>query len=261
MESSAAAAAAALGLDVPRKIGATIPSSLFAAKGPAAVKSGGGGKKKKGIDRLIEAAAFVEDAAAAATPAVPSTVLKTLAQIVEGTSDAEMEIMAEYASRILNEKEVRSDELVARIVAMVEAQIPPHMDSEEKRQTLERAVLAKLSAASSCLKLKLAPLAKAYLNQREDEEMDGLFYNMVVPQMTRREKARIYGIMFARFMDDLNCVSFATGNPRMLGNLAPADVWFLTFFVFVTCRRVRGDNLLQLGCTGISSCGKSTLLE
>ena len=261
MESSAAAAAAALGLDVPRKIGATIPSSLFAAKGPAAVKSGGGGKKKKGIDCLIEAAAFVEDAAAAATPAVPSTVLKTLAQIVEGTSDAEMEIMAEYASRILNEKEVRSDELVARIVAMVEAQIPPHMDSEEKRQTLERAVLAKLSAASSCLKLKLAPLAKAYLNQREDEEMDGLFYNMVVPQMTRREKARIYGIMFARFMDDLNCVSFATGNPRMLGNLAPADVWFLTFFVFVTCRRVRGDNLLQLGCTGISSCGKSTLLE
>jgi hypothetical protein len=250
-----------LGLDIPRKIGASIPSSL---QGPAAGRRDR--VNKTGIDTLIEAGAFVDnEAAAPAAPGtgavLPSTLLKMLAQIVEETSDAEREIMAEYKFRILNEKEVRSDELVAKILAMVEAQIPLHMDSEEKSQMLERAVLAKLSAASSCLKLKLAPLAKAYINQREDEEMDGLFYNMVVPQMTRREKAKIYGIMLARFMDDVNCVSFATGNPRMLGNLAPVDVWFLTFFVFVTCRRVRGDNLLKLGCTGISSCVKSTLLE
>ncbi len=101
----------------------------------------------------------------AATPPNPLTALKTLAQIMEGTSEAEWEIMTEYAGRILNEREVRSDELVAKIVAMVEAQIPPQMDPEEKRQTLEQAVLAKLSTASSCLKLKLAPLAKAYMNQ------------------------------------------------------------------------------------------------
>jgi hypothetical protein len=67
---------------------------------------------------------------------------------------------------------VRSDELVARIVSMVEAQLPPRLAAEEKRQVLERVVLAKLNAASSCLKLKLAPLAKAYMNQREENEME-----------------------------------------------------------------------------------------
>jgi hypothetical protein len=251
-----------MGFDVPRKICAAVPSSLSTTKGPHRRRRRAVGG---GIDALIDAAAAVADAEnadqPANLPATSSAVLKTLAEIVEGTSEAEMEIMTEYTMRILNDREVSSDELVTRIVAMVEAQIPQHLDAEEKRQTLERAVLAKLSAASSCLKLKLAPLAKAYMNQREDEEMDGLFYNMIVPQMTRREKAMIYGIMFARFMDDDDCVSFATGNPRMLGRVAAVDIWFLTFFVFVTCRRIRGDNLLQLGCTGISSCGKSTLLE
>jgi len=98
------------------------------------------------------------------------------------------------------------------------------------------------------------------MNQREENEMEDLFYHMLVPQMTRREKSRIYGIMFARFIDNPS-VSFATGNPRLLGKIAPVDMWFLTFFVFVTCRRVRGDNLLQLGCVGMSTCGKSTIIE
>ena len=168
---------------------------------------------------------------------------------------------AEYRSRILNPREVRAEELVARIISLVESQIPSDLAPDEKRQTLEKAVLAKIESTSSCLKLKLAPLTKAYMNQREENEMDELLYSMAVPQISRKEKSRIYGLMFSRLLDDPDCVSFATGNPQMLGKLDPVDVWFLTFFVFVTCRRVRGDNLLQLCCTGISTCGKSTILE
>ncbi len=77
---------------------------------------------------------------------------------------------------------MRSDELVAKIVEAVEAQIPPQLLAEEKRETLERAVLAKLSAASSCLQLKLNSLFKSYMTRREEAEMDGLFYNMLAPQ-------------------------------------------------------------------------------
>ncbi len=151
---------------------------------------------------------------------------------------------------------MRAEELVARIISLVESQIPSDLAPDEKRQTLEKAVLAKIDLTSSCLKLKLAPLTKAYMNQREENEMDELLYSMVVPQISRKEKSRIYGLMFSRLLDDPDCVSFATGNPQMLGKLDPVDVWFLTFFVFVTCRRVRGDNLLQLCCSGISTCGK-----
>jgi hypothetical protein len=84
---------------------------------------------------------------------------------------------------------------------------------------------------------------------------------MLVPQKTRKELSHIYGVMFDKLIDNDRYVSFATGLPRMLGNVSPVDTWFLTFFVFVTCRCVRGDKLLQLGCVGKSLSGKSTILE
>jgi hypothetical protein len=190
-----------------------------------------------------------------------SLISQTLDRIVRVVTDMEQELLTEYKPQILNTREVRSDELVAKIVQAVEAQIPPQLSAEEKRETLERAVLAKLSAASSCLHLKLNRLFKSYMTRREEAEMDGLFYNMLVPQKTRKELSHIYGVMFDKLIDDERYVSFATGLPRMLGNVSPVDTWFLTFFVFVTCRRVRGDKLLQLGCVGKSSSGKSTILE
>jgi hypothetical protein len=228
-------------------IGASVPSSSFNDE-PSMAEEEAADRKRRTALATFAAASGSE------------VVAVTFANIVKTTTPTEQEILAYYKVNILNAKEVRSDELVAKIVAMVEAQIPPQLEAEEKRQALEKAVLVKLSSASECLNLKLRPLLKAYLNRKEEKEMDELFYNMVVPQMTRQEKARIYGIMFSRILD-FEHVSFATGNPRALGNLAPVDAWFLTFFVFVTCRRVRGDNLLQLGCSGVSTCGKSTILE
>ncbi len=186
---------------------------------------------------------------------------QTLDRIIREVTDMEEELLTEYKPKVLNTREVRSDELVAKFVEAVKAQIPPQLLAEEKRETLERAVLAKFSAASSCLHLKLNRLFKSFMTWQEEAEMDGLFYNMLVPQKTQRELSRIYGVMFDTFIDNDRFVSFATGSPRMLGNVAPIDTWFLTFFVFVTCRRIRGDKLLQLGCVGISSCGKSTILE
>ncbi len=64
--------------------------------------------------------------------------------------------------------------------------------------------------------------------------MDGLFYNMLVLQKTQRELSSIYSVMFNKFIDNDRFISFATGSPQMLGNIAPVDMWFLTFFVFVT---------------------------
>jgi hypothetical protein len=218
-------------------------------------------RRKKAVARFVALTTSAAATAASVVSLPDSAVSQTLDRIVRVVSTLEEEIITEYKVKILSTKEVRSDELVAKIVQAVEAQIPPHLSAEERRETLERAVLAKLSAASSCLHLKLNRLFKSFMTRREEAEMDGLFYNYLVPQKTRRELSSIYGTMFDKFIGNDRLVSFATGNPRMLGNIAPVDMWFLTFFVFVTCRRIRGDKLLQLGCVGKSSCGKSTILE
>jgi hypothetical protein len=119
---------------------------------------------------------------------------------------------AKYRSRILNARDVRAEELVARIISLVELQIPSDLVPDKKRQTLEKAVLAKIDSTFSCLKLMLAPLTKAYMNQREKNEMDELLYSMAVPQILRKEKRRIYGLMFSRLLEDPDYVNFATGN-------------------------------------------------
>ncbi len=103
--------------------------------------------------------------------------------------------------------------MVAKIVEAVDAQIPPQLLAEEKGETLERAVLAMLSAASSCLKLKLNRLFKSFMNQQEEAKWEGLFYNMLVPQKTRRKLSSIYSIVFDKFIDNDRFVSFAPATP------------------------------------------------
>ena len=56
--------------------------------------------------------------------------------------------------------------------------------------------------------------------------------------------------MLENFLGDTTSISFAVTNRKMMGNLLPADLWFLTFFSMVTTRRCRGDNLLMLGLVG-----------
>jgi hypothetical protein len=137
-------------------IGASVPSSSFNDE-PSMAEEEAADRKRRTALATFAAASGSE------------VVAVTFANIVKTTTPTEQEILAYYKVNILNAKEVRSDELVAKIVAMVEAQIPPQLEAEEKRQALEKAVLVKLSSASECLNLKLRPLLKAYLNRKEEK--------------------------------------------------------------------------------------------
>ena len=96
----------------------------------------------------------------------------------------------------------------------------------------------------------MGPVIRSYVHQIFDTELENLFATIRMPERSARDKALQYRRMFTRFLDDRSCVTFACTNKALLGKLPPRDVWFLTFFAFVTSRRVRGDNLLQLGCSG-----------
>ena len=167
----------------------------------------------------------------------------------------------EYKSILLNQRELTGEEMVAKIMDHVEQRLPPDMSADEKRQALYRGIMDKLNELSASLQIRLGPIAKSLMQFRQNRDMNELFAEVQLPELNLKEKSLLYGRMLFRLLDDPAYVSYATTNPKLLGRLAAKDVWFLTFFAFVTCKRTKGDNLLQLGCCGISSAGKSKLIE
>jgi hypothetical protein len=150
-------------------IGASFPLSLSSNhQGPSSKDDVIAKKRRKRtVARFVALTASAADDDRSTVAAKSPLISQTLDRIIREVTDMEEELLTEYKPKILNTQEVRSDELVAKIVEAVEAQIPPQLSAEEKRETLERAVLAKLSVASSCLHLKLNRLFKSYMTRRE----------------------------------------------------------------------------------------------
>jgi len=188
-------------------------------------------------------------------PASPETLPE------DGEWALQKEALSKFRTIILNEKEQVGEDLVQNVVNYIQQTLPPLLTADEKRETLLRKSTAFMQELSPALAIKTLPVIKSCVAQLFDSHMDQMFAEIVIPDMDIKEKALLYRRMLANFIDDERCVSFMTSNRQLLGKVKPKDVWFLTFFACVTARRARGDNLLQLGCCGKSSVGKSMLFE
>jgi len=163
---------------------------------------------------------------------------------------SEKEALKIFRAKLLNKKDVASEELVARVVEYIQTQLPPFMTADERKETLLKKSLSFVLELSPQISLKTAPVIRSYVNRLFDAQLDNLFAEIRMPEMPVRQKALLYRRMFSRFLDDDRCVSFAATNKPLLGKLAIRDLFFLTFYASVTSKRHRSDNLLQLGCTG-----------
>lgn len=169
--------------------------------------------------------------------------------------------MEEYRKILMTRRDEVSEDLLNQITADVEAKLPNNLSADVRRREISQRVLEILNTLSLTLSHKMAPVVKFYLSQRSTQPFDSLFAEIGMPEYGPRERAEMFQRMFFKFTGDAACVSYAAPNLKLVGKITLEDLWFLTFFAFVTCRRVRGDNLLQLACTGITSSGKSTLVE
>lgn len=167
---------------------------------------------------------------------------------------SEKEALSDFRAQLLNQKEIVSEELVARVVAYIQSQLPPLLTADEKRETLLKKSLAFVLELSPQLSIKMAPVIRTYVSRLFDAQMDNLFAEIRMPEMPVGEKALLYRRMFSNFFDDDKSVTFTATNKALLGKIAMRDLYFLTFYAVVTSRRHRGDNLLQLGCVG--KCGR-----
>jgi len=162
----------------------------------------------------------------------------------------EQENLSKFRAILLNDRELASEDLVQQIVQWVNKGLPDHMTADEKKDTLFKKSMAFVQELSPALAIKTGPIIKSCVAQMFDSQLDHLFAEIKMPEMTIKEKSIMYRRMLGNFLDDAKSVSFAFTNKQLLGRLQPKDLYFLTFFACVTVRRCRGDNLLQLGCVG-----------
>lgn len=165
-----------------------------------------------------------------------------------------MAVFGKYRDELLSDKEMKSEELVEHVVAFVNQSLPPLLTADERKEELQKKSMAMIQDISPQMSVKLAPIIKSYISRQFGCAIEDLLADVSLPSMSLIDKTNMYTRMLNTFLDDASCLSFALSNRQLLGNISPVDLWFLTFFAFVTVRRCRGDNLLMLGCVGKSNC-------
>ena len=138
---------------------------------------------------------------------------------------------------------------------------PPHSSAVELAREWKEEAKKRITGMSVTLSHRVQPLVQLMLEQKLAQNMDKSFSTIQVIEPPIFDMAKKYRRCFNTWIDASNCVSFKATNVRLLGKVNVKDVYILTFFTFLTCRRAKNDNILQLGMVGSSTVGKSTLFE
>ena len=133
--------------------------------------------------------------------------------------------------------------------------------SDELAQDWMKNVSNTIAQISPTLSHRLTPLLQHILTQKANAALAESYVNVPVPESDLATTCSAFRVAFNSWVDAEDCVSFVVKNTALLGALSPKDYFLLTLFSMATTRRSKGDNMLMLGCTGISSCGKSTFIE
>jgi hypothetical protein len=119
----------------------------------------------------------------------------------------------------------------------------------------------KIAHHSVILLHRVQPVIKLMLEHKLAHAMDQSFGTLQTFEPSLVDMVSKYQSCFNIWIDASDCVSFKATNERLLGKIQTKDMYILTFFAFLTCKRTKNDNVLQLGLVGCSTAGKSTLFE
>jgi hypothetical protein len=139
--------------------------------------------------------------------------------------------------------------------------VPSNASAAELGQIWKKEALARIGSASVTLSHRVDPILKLLLDQKMSQTMSRSFVTIEEVSENLSDLVDRYTKCFNAWIDADKDVSFKATNTRLLGNVTAKDMFILTFFAFCTCRRLKNDNLLQLGLVGCSTSGKSTLFE
>lgn len=169
-------------------------------------------------------------------------------------------------TNLLTKKDEIAETFLSSLLESVRERLPStlagnSLSADEYREIVLTEAGEQLHRSSIMLAHKYGPIMKQYIAEEYDSMVYSSLATVEVPEKSVLCMSSQYLACFKAFIEATDCLSFATGNPKLLGKVAPADVFVLTFFAMITCKRTKNDNTLQLVLSGITSCGKSTLFE
>jgi len=168
-----------------------------------------------------------------------------------------------YKKEISKYVSSREREIEDLLLGIFEAlSVPNNASAAELAKIWKEEVKKKVSALSVTLSHKVTPLIQILLDMKMNHLMNQDFVRIVAREPDMLTLIEHYNILFSSWfelMDDH--VSYRALNPDLLGKLSAKDMFVLTYFVFLTNHRSKGDKVLQLGICGPSSCGKSSIFE
>ena len=168
--------------------------------------------------------------------------------------------MDDLKNRLLSGKDHLAERFVLGFVEELEKNKNCQSADDSHQKTLSNAV-RKLTEISPILAHRFMPILKEYLSHVQQQQLDQVFANVEsMPAFTDITPLQ-YQHCFNAFVDAQDCISIRALDNKLLGKLAPKDVYILTLWAMATCKRQKGDNLLQLICSGKSSCGKKLLQQ
>jgi hypothetical protein len=171
---------------------------------------------------------------------------------------------AEIREKCLSKKEIFSEDFVRQeIDACARETLEQYAGApaDENLQRIYDQAMDKVRGMSVTLALKCHPVVKQQLAHQQNLLLDAKFAKTTFKDVPMAQMVSFYKKCFFQLFDDDSCVSFATEDKSLGDKVNRRDLFYLTMWIFATCRREPGDHLLQLAITGISSVGKSTLVE
>lgn len=169
------------------------------------------------------------------------------------------EIIRELSKTILSKQELNVEAFIYNIATILNAS-GGGGNAEENNQAVQDLAEEKMAEFGVLINHKFSGILKEYLVQLEEKRKGLLFSSICLPDQDIQTSSLNYRDCFEAWTSS-PYVSYKTTNVLHLGKLSAKDCLLLHVFTFLTCYRVKGDNLFAICFSGASTVGKTTLWE
>ncbi len=132
--------------------------------------------------------------------------------------------------------------------------------AEEKTQQLLDLTDEKMSDLSITLGHKFGAILKKYIVLCQERKASCALSRISVPSLNLKTMAENYRHCFTRFVDS-PFVSYMATSVKELGQLTTKDAFVLHLWSMLNCYRSKGDQMMAICISGLTSVGKSSLFE